>query len=174
MDTQSTWYLLKNEDNTLFGPVPFSQLRQWAAAAQISPLDKVSTDQVNWNRAPTYPDLHMDWLVQPNPGQLYGPTTIGALREFIRAGEINADSVAINCVEATQCRIHDINDLADDLNAPHADDSSPNRASVRENLQQHVRDLEKLLLDERRRRIEAEEALEKLSARYLAATGKQP
>ena len=81
MDANSLWYLLKNEDNTLFGPIPLSQLQAWAAAAQISPLDKISQDQSEWNRAPTCPDLYMDWLVQPSPGQLYGPTTVGALRD---------------------------------------------------------------------------------------------
>ncbi|HEY2343058.1 MAG TPA: GYF domain-containing protein, partial [Chthoniobacteraceae bacterium] len=75
-DTQN-WYLLKNDDGTIFGPVPFSQLRQWAAEAQVSPLDKVSTDEQNWLRAPMVPGLEMDYLIEVSPDQYYGPTNFG-------------------------------------------------------------------------------------------------
>ncbi len=174
MESNATWYLLKNEDGTVFGPVPMSQLIAWAASAQISPLDKISQDQIEWNRAPTCPELKMDWLVQSSPGQLYGPTTLGALAEFILAGEINGDSLAINCVEARQCTIKEIPELAEALRAVAEQDERPGRASVRETLQQRVRDLEEMLLRERNLRYEAEDKLAKLSARYKAATGNEP
>lgn len=176
MDLNTPFYLLKNEDGTLFGPVPFSQLVEWAASAQISPLDKISSDQVEWNRAPTYPDLKMDWLVQSSPGQLYGPTTIGALKEFILAGEINGESMAINCVEAVQCKVKDIAELGEVLDqaAEHQEEGRPGRASVRETLQQRLKDVEDMLLQERRLRYEAEDKLAKLAARYKAATGNEP
>ena len=51
-DETQSWYLLKHDDGSLFGPIPFDQLKQWAMDAQISPLDKVSTDQANWIKAP--------------------------------------------------------------------------------------------------------------------------
>lgn len=174
MESNSNWYLMKSADGTVFGPVPMSQLVEWAASAQISPLDKISQDQIEWNRAPTCPALKMDWLVQSSPGQLYGPTTIGALAEFILAGEINAESMAINCVEARQCTIKDIPELAEALQAVAEQDEGPGRASVRETLQQRVRDLEEMLLREHALRVDAESKLAKLAARYKAATGNEP
>ncbi len=174
MDTNSPWYLLKNEDGTVFGPVAIKQLQEWAAAAQISPLDKISQDQSEWNRAPTCPDLHMDWLVQPSPGQLYGPTTVGALREFIFAGEIDGSSAAINCVEARQCQVRDIPELEEDLQALEKSDNAPGRASVRETLKKRVNELEQLLIAERDKHAETRRQLAQLTARYIAATGNQP
>jgi hypothetical protein len=73
----------------LFGPISFDQLKQWAMEAQISPLDKVSTDQTNWMKAPMVPGLEMDYLVEVSADQFYGPTTLGAVREFLQMGEIH-------------------------------------------------------------------------------------
>ena len=53
--------------------------KQWASDAQVSPLDKVSTDQQTWSRAPMIPGLEMDYLVEVSPDQYYGPTTFGAI-----------------------------------------------------------------------------------------------
>ncbi len=38
------------------------------------------------------PELGMDWLIELTSEQLYGPTTLGALQEFLNLGEINADT----------------------------------------------------------------------------------
>ena len=71
--TASALYLLKAENNEVFGPVNFQQLNTWATSAQISPLDKVSTDQQTWFKAPMVPELGMDWLIELTSDQLYGP-----------------------------------------------------------------------------------------------------
>ncbi|MEO6788260.1 MAG: hypothetical protein ABI318_19225, partial [Chthoniobacteraceae bacterium] len=89
----SIWYLRKASDGSLFGPLPFKQLQEWAADAQVSPLDRVSTDQKAWIKAPMLPELAMDYIVEVGDEQYYGPTTLGALAEFIAAGEINADTI---------------------------------------------------------------------------------
>ena len=82
------WYLRKSHDGSEFGPIAFEQLRQWAADAQISPLDRVSTDAKAWLKAPMVPELEMDYLIEVGEDKYYGPTTVGALREFLTAGEI--------------------------------------------------------------------------------------
>ena len=93
--TSTSWYLLKAEDGAIFGPVSFDQLNAWATSAQISPLDKLSSDQLSWMKAPMLPDLQMDWLVELTSEQLYGPTTLGAIQEFLNIGEISADTVVM-------------------------------------------------------------------------------
>ena len=65
----SHWFLMKYDDGSVFGPIPFEQLRQWALDAQVSPLDKVSTDEQNWIKAPMVPDLEMDYLVEVTPDE---------------------------------------------------------------------------------------------------------
>ena len=97
MDENQNWFLMKNEDGSVFGPIPFQQLKQWAVDAQVSPLDKVSTDEQTWSKAPMLAGLEMDYLVEVTPDQYYGPTTLGAVREFLEMGEINQETVVTNC-----------------------------------------------------------------------------
>ena len=149
MDDTQKWFLLKNDDGALFGPIAFEQLREWAMDAQISPLDKISHDERNWVKAPMIPELAMDFLVEVSPDQFYGPTTIGAVREFLALGEIHAETPITNCRDGSSVRVRDIPELQ---LADAQDDSRPVRTSIRVNLQQRIRDLEEALMEERRAR----------------------
>jgi len=159
------WFLMKHHDGTVFGPVPFDQLRQWAVDAQISPLDKVSTDESNWFKAPMIPELEMDYLIEVSPDQYYGPTTLGAVREFIDMGEINSETTVINCRDGGQTRILEIPGLIPEPKQPRNEDEQPVRTSIRLSLQQRIRDLEESLLEERRAREVAEARCEKMGAK---------
>jgi len=103
--TSSTWHLLKHDDGAVFGPVSFTQIKEWAEAAQISPLDKVSTDELTWMKAPMIPELEMDWLLQMSDDHFYGPTTLSSIQEFIKEGEIDHETLVINCKDATQTKV---------------------------------------------------------------------
>ncbi len=162
----STWYIRKASDGSLFGPITFKQLQQWAADAQVSPLDRVSNDQHNWIKAPMVPELQMDYLVEVGDEQYYGPTTIGAIAEFIAAGEIGAETTVTNCKDASHMRVRDLLSPAQLNPAPAPDVSISTRpSSIRLNLQQRIRELETALLEERRARESAEVLIEKLETR---------
>lgn len=92
-----TWHLKKHGGGETHGPVAFSQIRDWAGAAHINPHDLVSNDGKTWNKAPMVPELGMDWLVEVPDSPLYGPTTPGAILEFLRMGEIATSTRVINC-----------------------------------------------------------------------------
>ncbi|MGB8352953.1 MAG: hypothetical protein WCD79_03620 [Chthoniobacteraceae bacterium] len=166
MDESKKWYLMKYEDGGVFGPVTFEQIRQWAIDAQISPLDKLSTDENTWLKAPMIPELEMDFLIEVSPDQYYGPTTIGALKEFIEMGEIGPDSLITNCKDGSAFSVKDYPGLQ-----PAAPENQtgrspePIRTNIRVSLQQRIRDLEHSLLEERRAREAAEALVEKLEAR---------
>jgi peptidoglycan hydrolase-like protein with peptidoglycan-binding domain len=160
MDETQKVYLMKHGDSSVFGPVSFTQVRQWAIDAQVSPLDKISTDQNNWIKAPMIPELEMDYLVEVSPDQYYGPTTLGAVREFLVMGEINRDTTITNCKDGSTQTVREI----PFLKVPTEEDQ-PVRSSVRVSLQQRIRDLEESLLDERRAREAAEQLVERLEAR---------
>jgi hypothetical protein len=161
------WYLLKHEDEALFGPIPFDQLKQWAEEAQISPLDKVSIDQKSWMKAPMVPGLEMDYLVEVSPDQFYGPTTIGAVREFYQMGEINADTRVTNCKDSSDRPLKDVPGV---MPIGGEDEAQPGRASIRLNLQKRIRELEELVMEERRGREIAEHLVEKLEAKLAEIT----
>ncbi len=166
MDESQRWYLLKHDDGSLFGPIGFEQLKQWAVEAQISPLDKVSNDEKNWVKSPMIPDLEMDFLVEVSPDQFYGPTTIGAVREFLQMGEIGAETRITNCRDGTERLVNEIPELATLTD----EEDRPVRTSIRTNLQQRIRELEEVLLDERRGREAAEQLVDKLEAKLATIT----
>ncbi len=168
MESAPTWYLMKNDDGTIFGPITFEQLHQWASDAQVSPLDKVSNDEKTWMKAPMVPELGMDYLVEVSPDQFYGPTTLGAVREFLVLGEINAETPVTNCRDGSVTMIRDIAEL----NVPEEEDTTqqPVRTSIRINLQQRVRELEEALMEERRAREQAEHLVERLEAKLNEIT----
>jgi hypothetical protein len=168
----SVWYLRKASDGSLFGPLTFTQLQQWAADAQVSPLDRVSSDQNNWMKAPMLPELAMDYLVEVGEEQYYGPTTLGAIAEFIAAGEINADTAVTNCKDGSQMRVRDILPPSLLHPAPAPDVAISSRpSSIRLNLQQRIRELETALLEERRARENAEVLIERLEAKLRQYSG---
>ena len=168
MEAAPTWYLMKNEDGSIFGPITFDQLRQWSLDAQVSPLDKVSSDEKTWVKAPMVPELEMDYLIEVSPDQFYGPTTLGAVREFLQIGEINADTPVTNCRDGS---VHAIKDIPGVQIVQEEDEiQQPVRTSIRVNLQQRVRELEEALMEERRAREQAEHLVERLEAKLNEIT----
>jgi hypothetical protein len=167
MESAPTWYLMKNDDGSIFGPITFELLHQWATDAQVSPLDKVSSDEKTWVKAPMVPELEMDYLIEVSPDQFYGPTTLGAVREFLQIGEINAETPITNCRDGAIKVIKEIPELR--IRAEE-DEMQPVRTSIRINLQQRVRDLEEALMEERRAREQAEHLVEKLEAKLSEIT----
>src|SRR5436305_6080353 len=109
------WFLRKHEDGSGFGPLSFEQLAQWASAAQIAPHDSISADQLTWIKAPMLPELGMDWLVELTSEQYYGPTTLGAIQEFIRLGEIDGETFVINSCDGSRRQIRQIPELEETL-----------------------------------------------------------
>ena len=85
------WYLLKN-DGTVYGPVGWSELQEWAADGRIAPEDCLSEDRRSWKSAPSFADLRMEWLVELDDGSRYGPIHLMALREMQQEGSLSGDT----------------------------------------------------------------------------------
>jgi hypothetical protein len=166
------WFLRKHDDGSIFGPLSFEQLAGWASSAQIAPHDSVSTDQANWIKAPMLPELGMDWIVEITSERLYGPTTLGAIREFMRLGEITEETFLINACDATRQQIRDIAPLlaalpADDASQSVDATSTPSAAaSVGGDINDRIRELEEALREERRAYAELEQHYRDLEQRY--------
>lgn len=170
--TSQQWYLRKHEDLTIFGPLSFEQLTAWASSAQIAPHDAISTDQTTWMKAPMLPNLGMDWLVEVTSERYYGPTTLGAIQEFIHLREIDADTFIINACDGTRRQIRDLPDLqfppepepgaAEEAVLP----NEPAASGISIDLQDRIRDLEQSLLEERRAFEESEDRYRELQRRY--------
>lgn len=165
---ESQWYLRKAHDGSQFGPITFSQLKQWAADAQVSPLDRVSTDEQTWIKAPMVAELEMDYLIEVSEDHFYGPTTVGAIREFLQVGEITYETCLTNSKDASRLLVRDLIPPEPELSEIEA--ALPGRGSIRINLQQRIRELEEALMQERRARETAEMLVEKLEAQIARMT----
>jgi hypothetical protein len=169
------WFLRKHEDGSTFGPVHFDQIARWAAAAQVAPHDMLSSDQQTWIKAPMHPQLSMDWLVELTSENYYGPTTLGALQEFIRLGEIDGDTFVINTCDGTRRQIGQMPDLwetaqlqvdEDQIEIQLGDPVAPAVARMSVRLQERIRDLEQTLQEERRALAESEKRYVELERKY--------
>lgn len=187
MDEPSTqqWFLRKHEDGSIFGPISFEQLAEWASTAQIAPHDAISTDQATWVKAPMLPQLGMDWLVEVTSERYYGPTTLGAIQEFIRLGEIDAQTYIINACDGTRQQIQEFSVLLQpaeqsapvetgpaEASEPHLS-TEPAASGISIDLQDRIRDLEQSLREERRALEEAEERYRDLERRYNEVVAKR-
>jgi hypothetical protein len=156
------WFLRKHEDGSIFGPLRFEQLAQWASSAQVAPHDSISTDMKSWMKAPMLPELAMDWIAEVTSERLYGPTTLGAIAEFVRLGEIDQETFVINSCNAARQQIGEIAPLL----AAHAAvetmweknaGAGPAATGISVGLEDRIRELEQALREERRALAEAEE-----------------
>jgi hypothetical protein len=166
--TRQSWFLRKHEDRTVFGPLSFEQLARWASAAQVAPHDTVSSDQRRWVKAPMIPELGMDWLVEITSERYYGPTTLGAIQEFLRLGEIDEQTFVINSCDGTRRQIREMSALlrlGRQNSAASAENTEPNISNeppttgISIDMPERIRDLEQSLREERR-------ALEDMERRY--------
>jgi hypothetical protein len=168
------WFLRKHEDGNIFGPLPFAQLARWASSAQVAPHDVVSIDQATWIKAPMLPELGMDWLVEVTTERYYGPTTLGAIQEFMRLGEIGNDTFVINSCDGARKRISEMalvlpQTVADEPvpeAAPLETSAAPAATGMSIDVQDRIRDLEQSLREERRALREAEERYRALQLKY--------
>lgn len=176
MDTVAgqQWFLRKHADGTVFGPITFGQLAQWASSAQVAPNDSVSTDAVTWMKAPMLPELRMDWIVEITSEQYYGPTTSGTIREFLRLGEIDESTVVINACTGTTQQVRDITPLLQETAAPavaaaegeRTTEIAPAAGRISIAYEEQIRELEEALREERRARAQAEERCRELEAQH--------
>jgi hypothetical protein len=170
-----SWFLRKHEDGSTFGPVHFDQIARWAATAQIAPHDTLSNDRQTWIKAPMLTQLGMDWLVELTREHYYGPTTLGALKEFIQLGEIDGETFVINTCNGARCRIQDMPQLWEatledategQTEIQLGDPIGPAVVGMSIRLQEQVRDLEQSLQEERRALMEAELRYAALKQKY--------
>ena len=88
------WRVRKAPDNSIYGPVDTEMLKEWANSAQIAPEDMLDESDEKWRVAPELEFLEMLWMVKLPGGEIYGPTTVGTLREFINEGLVTEKTMA--------------------------------------------------------------------------------
>ena len=72
MADESKWYV-RMEDGKVYGPAGTKSLVEWAKDGRVEPTSFVSQDRKSWRPAQTMPELEMKWLVETEPGKVFGP-----------------------------------------------------------------------------------------------------
>jgi hypothetical protein len=91
--------LKKGEDESIFGPVDATTLKEWAESAQIAPIDLVDECDEQWKNAPTIEFLEMVYEIKFADGTNYGPTTVGTLRELLKENIVTEEAQVTHTVK---------------------------------------------------------------------------
>jgi hypothetical protein len=131
-----------------------------------------------WLKAPMFPELEMDWLVEVTSERYYGPTTLGAVQEFLRLGEIGEDTFIINSCDGSRRQIKELTALIQLPSRPDSElasepEEAPPATTMAINLRDRISDLEQSLFEERRALQECEARYRELEAQFSLLQTKQ-
>lgn len=85
-------FYVRNTQGKVFGPIGLEALKGWVRDGRVEPLAGISNDLKNWVLAPLKPELEMNWLVENQPGQFYGPTHLAVVEDLKRSGVLSVDA----------------------------------------------------------------------------------
>lgn len=111
MKSSKIWYV-RNVAGKVFGPIPFETLKEWVKDGRIEPLASISQNLSTWMLASLNPELEMDWIIENNPGQFYGPTHRAVVDDFLKTGSLAPEArfyQSSACVEAKMKPLKDDN-----------------------------------------------------------------
>ena len=77
------------EDGKVYGPADIKALVEWARDGRVEPTSFISQDRKSWRPAQLRPELEMKWLVETEPGKVFGP-----FNRAVVIGLFKDDSVA--------------------------------------------------------------------------------
>ena len=87
MVDERKWYV-RTEDGKVYGPADVKSLSLWAQDGRIEPAAFVSQDRKSWVPAQLMPELEMKWLVEVEPGKVFGPFNRAVVIRLSREGEL--------------------------------------------------------------------------------------
>ena len=88
MNFGEKWYV-RNPAGKVFGPIDFETLQKWVRDGRVEPLAGISENLRDWMLAPLKSELGMDWVIENNPGQFYGPTHRAVVDDFLKSGTLS-------------------------------------------------------------------------------------
>ncbi len=87
------WHV-RDENNSVFGPVDFNTLKEWVEDGRVSPLSQLSNDeQKSWSLAVSLVALEMNCVAEIEPGSFYGPIHQRAMAGLVADGSIPAAAI---------------------------------------------------------------------------------
>lgn len=72
MEKGKEWFV-RTEDGREYGPADETTLVRWARDGRIGPTSSLSCDRLSWMPAFQMDALEMKWLIEVEPGKVFGP-----------------------------------------------------------------------------------------------------
>ena len=72
MNESKEWFV-RAESGEVYGPATLESLVSWAREGRIGPTGFASRDRISWTPLQLLPELEMKWLVETEPGKVFGP-----------------------------------------------------------------------------------------------------
>ena len=72
MEKGKEWFV-RTEDGCEYGPADEATLVRWARDGRIGPTSSLSCDRLSWMPAFQMDALEMKWLIEVEPGKVFGP-----------------------------------------------------------------------------------------------------
>ncbi|MBO7684011.1 MAG: DUF4339 domain-containing protein [Kiritimatiellae bacterium] len=92
-DSEKEWFV-RTEDGRVYGPADVASLVAWAKDGRIEPSGFVSKDRLSWVPAQLMPELEMKWLVETEPGKVFGPFNRALVVSIFSRGVVPAGAKA--------------------------------------------------------------------------------
>ena len=92
-DNAKEWFV-RTEDGRVYGPADVASLVAWAQDGRIEPSGFVSRDRLSWTPAQLMPELEMKWLIETEPGKVFGPFNRALVISLFARGLVSADAKA--------------------------------------------------------------------------------
>ena len=93
MAESEKWYVRSDDDN-VYGPADIGKLVAWAQDGRIGPTSFVSQDRLSWAPAQVLARLEMTWLVETEPGKVFGPFNRAVVMQLFKEGTVPASAKA--------------------------------------------------------------------------------
>ena len=93
MSESVQWYI-KTEDGKVYGPADEAKLVGWAEDGRIDPTSYVSEDRISWVPAQKMEVLRMNWLIETEPGKVFGPFNRAVAIRLFQKGEVGESAKA--------------------------------------------------------------------------------
>ena len=93
MTDENTWYV-RMEDGKVYGPADLAALVEWSKDGRIEPTSFVSRDRKSWQPAQTKSELEMKWLIESEPGKVFGPFHRAVVSGLFRNGAVGKTAKA--------------------------------------------------------------------------------
>ena len=88
MTANSKYWFVRTADGSVYGPATVETLVEWAKDGRIDPSGFVSRDRLKWDPAQLMPELEMKWLVEAEPGKVFGPFNRALLVSLFANGSV--------------------------------------------------------------------------------------